>query len=159
MSYVLLWCALPTILSAAMKRILLALLGRSRTVTGRPSRGIHPRRGRHGEQNRRIACDYGHLQPRPGPSHHGLTDPAVTPSVPVRQRIMDGVQWCGLRLMFLDNSGTDLVDLRNPRPFLKQLVVDLLRFWTGTGKQLFPGSRIGRHGFSHETSLWIVGDR
>ena len=31
-------------------------------------------RGRRGEQNRRIACDCRHLQPRPGPSHHGLTE-------------------------------------------------------------------------------------
>ena len=31
-------------------------------------------RGRRSEQNRRIACDCRHLQPRPGPSHHGLTE-------------------------------------------------------------------------------------
>ena len=31
-------------------------------------------RGRRSERNRRIACDCRHLQPRPGPSHHGLTE-------------------------------------------------------------------------------------
>ncbi len=31
-------------------------------------------RGRRSEQNRRIACDCRHLQPRPGPRHHGLTE-------------------------------------------------------------------------------------
>ena len=31
-------------------------------------------RGRRSELNRRIACDFRHLQPCPGPSHHGLTE-------------------------------------------------------------------------------------
>ena len=31
-------------------------------------------RGRRSEQNRPIACDCRHLQPRPGPSHRGLTE-------------------------------------------------------------------------------------
>ena len=31
-------------------------------------------RVRHSEQKRRITCDCRHLQPRPGPSHHGLTE-------------------------------------------------------------------------------------
>ena len=31
-------------------------------------------RGRRSEQNRRITCDCRYSQPRPGPSHHGLTE-------------------------------------------------------------------------------------
>ena len=47
-------------------------------VTVRSSRGVHPQSGGRGsEQNRRMACDCRHFQPRPDPSHHGLR-PSVT---------------------------------------------------------------------------------
>ena len=41
---------------------------------GREWRESMRRPGRCSEQNRRIACDCRRLQPRPGPSHHGLTE-------------------------------------------------------------------------------------
>ena len=37
-------------------------------------------RGRRSEQNRRIACDCRYLQPRPGPSHHSLTEQLPPPT-------------------------------------------------------------------------------
>ena len=41
-------------------------------------------RRRRSEQNRRIACDCRHLQPRPGPSHHSLTEQLLSDRLPER---------------------------------------------------------------------------
>ncbi len=66
-------------------------------VTVRSSRGVHPQSGGRGsEQNRRMACDCRHFQPRPDPSHHGLTE-QLRPSVTVRSsRGFDLLRACPL---------------------------------------------------------------
>ena len=73
--------------------------GRHPVRANRPDRNcsIKPRspsavRGRHSEQNRRIACGCRHLQPRPGPSHHGLTERLRPP--PTSRK----VQWIPVQL-------------------------------------------------------------
>ena len=51
-------------------------------------------RGRRSEPNLRIACDCRHLQPRPGPSHHGLTEQlraANIPNGPVDSCLIGGI--------------------------------------------------------------------
>ena len=67
-----------------------------RTVTSASNRSVKPWspsavRGRRSEQNRRIACDCRHLQPRPGPSHHGLTEQLRPPTSRM-------VQWIPIQL-------------------------------------------------------------
>ena len=91
-------------------RISLALRGRigsNRSVKPWSPSAV---RGRRSEQNRRIACDCRHLQPRPGPSHHGLTEQLLSGRLARTESRPQGR--CASQLFRFPHRGGDLRSLR-----------------------------------------------